>query len=104
MSAQGAQAPATLCASQTADVMAPDRGDLNMPTVDLYACARFMAVSFPLLACLVLVVRVSPIDGPGTAGEWGYSSFGLIASSICAAVGFFQLVTTPVSRSMSKMM
>ena len=31
-----------------------------------------------------------------------YSSSGLIAASICAAVGFFQLVTTPVSRSMSR--
>ena len=37
-------------------------GDLNMPTVDIYANARFMAISFPLLACIVLVVQGSPTD------------------------------------------
>ena len=59
-------------------------GDLNRPTVDLYADARFMAVSFPLLACIVLVVQGSPTDrGECFEGRAGLDSSLLHTASSC---------------------
>ena len=83
MSAQGAQAPATLCASQTADVMAPGpftrmacqgfhllrpMPGLPWPALDAATQANLWPTKSAITS---MPARDADVMAPGTAGEWG---------------------------------